>query len=580
MRVCRNCKSQIDDDSLFCPECGIEIENNKYCIHCGKEIEEGSIYCPFCGASQEEIKDANVPEIPSSEKSNEANDLNQPSSNHKRVCPNCKAVLDDIAIFCPECGAKIEDVRCCIKCGKEIDEDCDFCPYCGTPQTEDDVIEDIKKEEELSHEEANKNISEVGTTALDTKNEPQIARRESKDEENNNIYRIACIAILFIIALGLSLFYFYLKNDSDSESSHTMLYSNSNENAIQGNEKYADPKEIRINEIFSKGLKMNYEDAVNTYYSQEFRRLYNEIEKIDATGIEIGFWEGSLWDGNQDIDANKIEIKRIDNVNSESFNADICLIRDYDFSDYSEVLTFRFILENGIWYIDDNLSRSLKKYMKEYIEFESEEPISLKDCPNEGLGLEVNLSIGEDEAQIIEIFKDGKFIQRMEGISGEFASDVSNSFEHNDNSIIHFIDANFDGEIDIFIGSGRDRTINSLLIWNPEEDLFKRVIENITNPLFFPQRKSIMESRSLNAFYGGYSEYYWDGKKYENYGLELIEVNNINNFDYIIYEGSKLTKKYTLIESGAILKESNEGSDLPYRWQIALAKYRQLFGRE
>ena len=89
-----------------------------------------------------------------------------------------------------------------------------------------------------------------------------------------------------------------------------------------------------------------------------------------------------------------------------------------------------------------------------------------------------------------------------------------------------------------------------------------------------------MESRSLNAFYGGYSEYYWDGKKYENYGLELIEVNNINNFDYIIYEGSKLTKKYTLIESGAILKESNEGSDLPYRWQIALAKYRQLFGRE
>lgn len=62
MKQCLNCKSMIDDDALFCPECGTKIGNTKTCINCGKEIDADSAFCPNCGASQvgrnkDEIKD-------------------------------------------------------------------------------------------------------------------------------------------------------------------------------------------------------------------------------------------------------------------------------------------------------------------------------------------------------------------------------------------------------------------------------------------------------------------------------------------------------------------------------------------
>lgn len=52
MKQCLNCKSMIDDDALFCPECGNKVESVKYCVSCGKEIDEDSDFCPYCGASQ------------------------------------------------------------------------------------------------------------------------------------------------------------------------------------------------------------------------------------------------------------------------------------------------------------------------------------------------------------------------------------------------------------------------------------------------------------------------------------------------------------------------------------------------
>ena len=65
MKECINCKAILEDDELFCHECGTrqeeiaEVQNNesqepqgKKCIHCGEEIEEDCTFCPFCGKSQ------------------------------------------------------------------------------------------------------------------------------------------------------------------------------------------------------------------------------------------------------------------------------------------------------------------------------------------------------------------------------------------------------------------------------------------------------------------------------------------------------------------------------------------------
>lgn len=67
MKECTNCKAQIEDDAIYCGECGTKQETSeneaqveepiaseeKFCIHCGKAIEADSAYCPFCGEAQD-----------------------------------------------------------------------------------------------------------------------------------------------------------------------------------------------------------------------------------------------------------------------------------------------------------------------------------------------------------------------------------------------------------------------------------------------------------------------------------------------------------------------------------------------
>lgn len=73
MKQCPKCKAMLEDDELFCHECGTkqEIEEVadqveettappvKKCIHCGETIEEDCAFCPYCGKPQEvETKEA------------------------------------------------------------------------------------------------------------------------------------------------------------------------------------------------------------------------------------------------------------------------------------------------------------------------------------------------------------------------------------------------------------------------------------------------------------------------------------------------------------------------------------------
>ena len=66
MKKCTNCKTMLDDDELFCHECGTkqEIEESavqkeetpalsgKKCFNCGEVIENDSLFCPYCGMKQ------------------------------------------------------------------------------------------------------------------------------------------------------------------------------------------------------------------------------------------------------------------------------------------------------------------------------------------------------------------------------------------------------------------------------------------------------------------------------------------------------------------------------------------------
>ncbi len=80
--VCPNCQKTVDKNYAFCPNCGFDLSSphiNK-CKSCDKEIKEGTIFCPYCGTKQ----------------------------NVEKVCPNCNTVLNDNVTYCPNCGSNVQ----------------------------------------------------------------------------------------------------------------------------------------------------------------------------------------------------------------------------------------------------------------------------------------------------------------------------------------------------------------------------------------------------------------------------------------------------------------------------------------
>lgn len=48
MKICNNCNSEVNDDSIFCPNCGNKFII-KECPSCGKELKDNEKFCSSCG---------------------------------------------------------------------------------------------------------------------------------------------------------------------------------------------------------------------------------------------------------------------------------------------------------------------------------------------------------------------------------------------------------------------------------------------------------------------------------------------------------------------------------------------------
>ena len=202
---------------------------------------------------------------------------------------------------------------------------------------------------------------------------------------------------------------------------------------------------------------------------------------------------------------------------------------------------------------------------------------TLGKCPQKIDGLSVELSMNDDYVQTVKITKDGKLLQELGGENEE--SFYEGSPMVFDNSMVYYVDANFDGYTDIFIGTGDDRTYNTILLWNSDKNLFERYGKNgdpsLMNPYFSPSEKAIYEC-GKNGFYDyGYSKSIWkDGELVEQESLEEIIIQE--GFDYDSYnEGRdyKRSKKYALFDSNnKLIVETNEIDELPNKWAEIIKK--------
>lgn len=211
----------------------------------------------------------------------------------------------------------------------------------------------------------------------------------------------------------------------------------------------------------------------------------------------------------------------------------------------------------------------------------NKELITLKDCPREIEGIKVELSQSDEFAQKISISKDGRFLQELVGEDDN--AFYTGSPEVFDKSIIFFVDANYDGDTDIFIGSGNDRTSNTILLWNSSLNKFERYGQlsspYFQNPIFSPTENAIYESGSNSAFDGVYIKSVWDNGELKE-TERIVEIYDIKEIDnYNTYSELKVSKKYTLVDMNKNkLTETDGVEELPKNWNAVISKLKTIWG--
>ena len=91
MKKCPFCGAQINDDSLFCTECGRPIPQGSVCPHCGASISDGDTFCQSCGKKVDESPSTDV------------------ADTIQKKCPYCGASVNDGNVFCENCGRNLAD---------------------------------------------------------------------------------------------------------------------------------------------------------------------------------------------------------------------------------------------------------------------------------------------------------------------------------------------------------------------------------------------------------------------------------------------------------------------------------------
>ena len=160
---------------------------------------------------------------------------------------------------------------------------------------------------------------------------------------------------------------------------------------------------------------------------------------------------------------------------------------------------------------------------------------TVADCPTTHETLEVKLLENDYRIVKVQIFAEGMLMQSLP-IREEDA------ITRNE---VHFLDANFDGNVDILIGPGCNREYSALIMWDNEENCWARATNDgfsIFNGDFFydPSRMAVYRRTSSSAAETTYTMMTWQGTDLQSEETFLIIG------DRSCYDSYHVTHRYTI----------------------------------
>ena len=192
------------------------------------------------------------------------------------------------------------------------------------------------------------------------------------------------------------------------------------------------------------------------------------------------------------------------------------------------------------------------------IELDGEGMFSIEDCPTEYEGLEIVKHKGEGVLSSIDIMAGDQLLRSFSFTGDEVVS----------RDDIHFLDANFDGFVDFFVGTASDREYSALFLWDPEQANFVRGYEDGSpifngNYQFYPAAQKVYFTGSCS-----FSSNHAVRLSWKNYNLQSEESLTSEMLKSRLDENQPA--KYVVRKggiTGKILFSNDDPDKIPTQWK-------------
>lgn len=189
------------------------------------------------------------------------------------------------------------------------------------------------------------------------------------------------------------------------------------------------------------------------------------------------------------------------------------------------------------------------------------------DCPTSPSYFKATTEQNEDGSYNVNIYHGRQLAQTIK------CDDVTSGD-------LHFLDANFDGDLDIVVGPATARNYSTILLWSDKKNQFVPTGIGLNGYfLVNPKAKIWVGISSDGASSTIYSKHIWRGNKFEV--AESLMVFS-DPSEYALYG---VTTKYTLIKGddyyspasvGCVKQRTNKRVKLPKEWQRILNSFDNM----